>query len=195
MDNEKRLRREIANSNERRRMQSINAGFQSLKTLIPHHREEKLSKVMHPQQTCRDIGQCGRCFWQRANYNRLRRGQWIVVVPTPSLLRIWRGCFGWQPLWPVTLFRAVGAEWARLAGHIPYVVHLLVRAPISRDAVSTESTQIRDGSSGLSVAYWPTDSLQAVLSITLLYWPQLTDDVQPYVAYTLALAICTVIVN
>lgn len=45
MDQEKRLRREIANSNERRRMQSINAGFQSLRNLLPHHEGEKLSKV------------------------------------------------------------------------------------------------------------------------------------------------------
>ena len=44
-DNERRMRREIANSNERRRMQSINAGFQSLRTLLPHHEGEKLSKV------------------------------------------------------------------------------------------------------------------------------------------------------
>uniref|UniRef100_A0A673ALG7 Transcription factor AP-4-like n=1 Tax=Sphaeramia orbicularis TaxID=375764 RepID=A0A673ALG7_9TELE len=46
-DQERRIRREIANSNERRRMQSINAGFQSLKTLIPHSDGEKLSKVGH----------------------------------------------------------------------------------------------------------------------------------------------------
>lgn len=45
MENEKKMRREIANSNERRRMQSINAGFQSLKSLIPHSDGEKLSKV------------------------------------------------------------------------------------------------------------------------------------------------------
>ena len=45
MDQERRIRREIANSNERRRMQSINAGFQSLRTLLPHHEGEKLSKV------------------------------------------------------------------------------------------------------------------------------------------------------
>lgn len=45
LDQEKRLRREIANSNERRRMQSINAGFQSLRNLLPHHEGEKLSKV------------------------------------------------------------------------------------------------------------------------------------------------------
>ncbi|XP_068435000.1 transcription factor AP-4 isoform X2 [Clinocottus analis] len=46
-DQERRIRREIANSNERRRMQSINSGFQSLKTLIPHSDGEKLSKVGH----------------------------------------------------------------------------------------------------------------------------------------------------
>ena len=45
MEQEKRIRREIANSNERRRMQSINAGFDSLKTLLPHNEGEKLSKV------------------------------------------------------------------------------------------------------------------------------------------------------
>ena len=48
-DQERRLRREIANSNERRRMQSINAGFQSLRTLLPHHEGEKLSKVRIPE--------------------------------------------------------------------------------------------------------------------------------------------------
>lgn len=42
---EKRVRREIANSNERRRMQSINSGFQSLRTLLPQSEGEKLSKV------------------------------------------------------------------------------------------------------------------------------------------------------
>lgn len=42
---EKRMRREIANSNERRRMQSINAGFSSLRNLLPHRDGEKLSKV------------------------------------------------------------------------------------------------------------------------------------------------------
>lgn len=51
MENEKKMRREIANSNERRRMQSINAGFQSLKSLIPHSDGEKLSKAAILQQT------------------------------------------------------------------------------------------------------------------------------------------------
>lgn len=45
MENEKKLRREIANSNERRRMQSINAGFVGLRDLLPHNEGEKLSKV------------------------------------------------------------------------------------------------------------------------------------------------------
>ncbi|KAA0202689.1 hypothetical protein HAZT_HAZT001177 [Hyalella azteca] len=46
MENEKRIRREIANSNERRRMKSINAGFASLKELLPNTDGEKLSKVV-----------------------------------------------------------------------------------------------------------------------------------------------------
>ncbi|XP_049600693.1 transcription factor AP-4 isoform X3 [Syngnathus scovelli] len=54
-DQERRIRREIANSNERRRMQSINAGFQSLKTLIPHSDSEKLSKAAILQQTAEYI--------------------------------------------------------------------------------------------------------------------------------------------
>jgi len=56
-DNERRMRREIANSNERRRMQSINAGFQSLRTLLPHHEGEKLSKAAILQQTAEYIYQ------------------------------------------------------------------------------------------------------------------------------------------
>ena len=45
IESDKRIRREIANSNERRRMQSINAGFTSLKQLLPNKDGEKLSKV------------------------------------------------------------------------------------------------------------------------------------------------------
>lgn len=45
MEQEKRLRREIANSNERRRMQSINSGFQTLKALLPRRDGEKMSKA------------------------------------------------------------------------------------------------------------------------------------------------------
>lgn len=44
-EDDKRKRRAIANSNERRRMQSINVGFQNLKTIIPHSSGEKLSKA------------------------------------------------------------------------------------------------------------------------------------------------------
>ncbi|XP_039265007.2 uncharacterized protein LOC120340726 [Styela clava] len=56
-DQERRIRREIANSNERRRMQSINAGFKSLKTILPHTEGEKLSKAAILQQTSEYITQ------------------------------------------------------------------------------------------------------------------------------------------
>ncbi|XP_061389821.1 LOW QUALITY PROTEIN: uncharacterized protein LOC133325011 [Musca vetustissima] len=55
LENEKRMRREIANSNERRRMQSINAGFQNLRSLLPRHEGEKLSKAAILQQTSQYI--------------------------------------------------------------------------------------------------------------------------------------------
>jgi len=45
-DNERKARREIANSNERRRMQSINAGFQALRRMLQPRDGEKLSKVV-----------------------------------------------------------------------------------------------------------------------------------------------------
>ena len=46
IERERRLRREIANSNERRRMQSINQGYMSLKRMLPiGDSGEKLSKV------------------------------------------------------------------------------------------------------------------------------------------------------
>ncbi|CAG9536209.1 unnamed protein product, partial [Cercopithifilaria johnstoni] len=48
---DRRLRRQIANCNERRRMQSINAGFQSLKLLLPRKDGEKLSKAAILQHT------------------------------------------------------------------------------------------------------------------------------------------------
>ncbi|XP_054713024.1 transcription factor AP-4-like [Uloborus diversus] len=51
LEQEKRIRREIANSNERRRMQSINAGFQSLRTLLPRREGENLSKAAILQNT------------------------------------------------------------------------------------------------------------------------------------------------
>eukprot|EP01136_Pigoraptor_vietnamica_P045938 Opistho-1_new@24543 len=51
MEQDRRVRREIANSNERRRMQSINAGFDQLKELIPHCDGEKWSKATILQQS------------------------------------------------------------------------------------------------------------------------------------------------
>ncbi|KAL9972236.1 hypothetical protein ACROYT_G018505 [Oculina patagonica] len=54
-ERERKLRREIANSNERRRMQSINSGFQALRLLIPHSEGEKLSKAAILQQTAEYI--------------------------------------------------------------------------------------------------------------------------------------------
>ncbi|XP_075677462.1 transcription factor cropped [Dermatophagoides pteronyssinus] len=55
---EKRAKREIANLNERRRMQNINAGFHSLRTLLPQkHDGEKLSKAAILQHTATYIYQ------------------------------------------------------------------------------------------------------------------------------------------
>ncbi|CAB3403286.1 unnamed protein product [Caenorhabditis bovis] len=51
LDPDRRLRRQIANCNERRRMQSINAGFMSLRALLPRKEGEKLSKAAILQQT------------------------------------------------------------------------------------------------------------------------------------------------
>lgn len=82
MEQEKRMRREIANSNERRRMQSINAGFQSLRTLLPHHEGEKLSKVSGRCCVALLTLTSGR---SRANFARiLNRG---VVIPCPRQRR------------------------------------------------------------------------------------------------------------
>nr|CAB3266918.1 AP4 transcription factor [Phallusia mammillata] len=56
-EQDRKVRREIANSNERRRMQSINAGFKSLKTILPHADGDKLSKAAILQQTAEYIFQ------------------------------------------------------------------------------------------------------------------------------------------
>lgn len=54
VERERRLRREIANSNERRRMQSINHGYNMLKNMLPvTDGSEKLSKVSYLES---DIG-------------------------------------------------------------------------------------------------------------------------------------------
>ena len=45
-EQDKKDRRAIANNNERRRMQSINAGFHSLRNAIRPHSGDKLSKVI-----------------------------------------------------------------------------------------------------------------------------------------------------
>lgn len=57
---DKRVKREIANSNERRRMQSINAGFQKLKRLLPVNDGEKLSKAAILQHAAEFIQQIER---------------------------------------------------------------------------------------------------------------------------------------
>lgn len=55
---DKRAKREIANMNERRRMQNINSGFHSLRALLPHkHDGEKLSKAAILQHTSNYIYQ------------------------------------------------------------------------------------------------------------------------------------------
>jgi transcription factor AP-4 len=50
LDRDQTMRREIANSNERRRMQSINTGFQQLKSLLPLCDDDKISKSAILQQ-------------------------------------------------------------------------------------------------------------------------------------------------
>ncbi|XP_019852682.1 PREDICTED: uncharacterized protein LOC100635737 isoform X2 [Amphimedon queenslandica] len=52
---DKKLRRQIANSNERRRMQSINSGFHTLRMLMPHLQGEKLSKASVLQHAAEHI--------------------------------------------------------------------------------------------------------------------------------------------
>lgn len=42
---ERRMRREVANSNERRRMQNINNGFDDLKSIVCSDDDGKISKV------------------------------------------------------------------------------------------------------------------------------------------------------
>uniref|UniRef100_A0A8R1DQE2 BHLH domain-containing protein n=1 Tax=Caenorhabditis japonica TaxID=281687 RepID=A0A8R1DQE2_CAEJA len=56
-DRRSRMRRQIANCNERRRMQSINAGFMSLRALLPRKEGEKLSKAAILQQTAEMVHQ------------------------------------------------------------------------------------------------------------------------------------------
>lgn len=71
---DKRVKREIANSNERRRMQSINAGFQRLKRLLPVNDSEKLSKASILQNAAEFIQQIEREKLALYEQNTLLRG-------------------------------------------------------------------------------------------------------------------------
>ena len=52
---DKKMRREIANCNERKRMENINSGFRTLKVLLPQSQNEKTSKAAILQQTAKYI--------------------------------------------------------------------------------------------------------------------------------------------
>lgn len=71
---DKRVKREIANSNERRRMQSINSGFQKLKRLLPVNDGEKLSKANILQHASEFIQQIEREKLILYEQNTLFRG-------------------------------------------------------------------------------------------------------------------------
>lgn len=71
---DKRVKREIANSNERRRMQSINAGFQKLKRLLPVSEGEKLSKAAILQHASEFIHQIQQEKLLLCEQNTLLRG-------------------------------------------------------------------------------------------------------------------------
>lgn len=71
---DKRVKREIANSNERRRMQSINAGFQNLKRYLPVNDGEKLSKAAILQHASEFIQQIEREKVILYKQNTLLRG-------------------------------------------------------------------------------------------------------------------------
>jgi hypothetical protein len=87
MEQEKRIRREIANSNERRRMQSINAGFQSLRTLLPHHEGEKLSKVSVEIRTGFPPQAWSR--WIRGGSFRSSGSRWLPTSAAPVRSQEW----------------------------------------------------------------------------------------------------------
>lgn len=85
MENEKRLRREIANSNERRRMQSINTGFDQLKVLVPHQDGEKLSKasiLLHTSNFIKSLlKEKSRLMCQNAQYRAMLQKLGVVLPP------------------------------------------------------------------------------------------------------------------
>lgn len=88
IEQEKRIRREIANSNERRRMQSINAGFQSLRVLLPQRDGEKMSKAAILQHTAEYIYQLEqektRLLAQHCNLKRLLQQNGIGSFSNPN---------------------------------------------------------------------------------------------------------------
>lgn len=71
---DKRNKREIANSNERRRMQSINTGFLRLKRLLPVNDGEKLSKAAILQQAAEFLQQIQREKSLLHEHNIILRG-------------------------------------------------------------------------------------------------------------------------
>lgn len=77
--NNKRVKREIANSNERRRMQSINAGFQKLKRLLPVNDGEKISKANILQQASDYIQQVEKERMMLFEQNTLLRGVLVDI--------------------------------------------------------------------------------------------------------------------
>lgn len=77
---DKKLRRQIANSNERRRMQSINQGFHQLRLLMPHLQGEKLSKVGHTLKCSTNPDSVVEVFWAEWHLSVLIVGILIVGV-------------------------------------------------------------------------------------------------------------------
>lgn len=91
MEAEKRIRREIANSNERRRMQSINNGFQSLRSLLPHHEGEKLSKVSYiiSRENSHKKHIIHIVFSKKKNYNNTRAFVVSFVCMRFKIMTLW----------------------------------------------------------------------------------------------------------
>nr|XP_009860814.1 transcription factor protein isoform X1 [Ciona intestinalis] len=83
-EQDRKVKREIANSNERRRMQSINAGFKSLKTILPHTDGDKLSKAAILQQTAEYILQLESDKLRLLNQNEKLRRAYSECMCTAS---------------------------------------------------------------------------------------------------------------
>ena len=90
---EKRAKREIANMNERRRMQNINSGFHSLRALLPNrHDGEKLSKAAILSHTATYIYQMEQemkqLMMQNSELKRLVGGSAVTpAVNTPEWIK------------------------------------------------------------------------------------------------------------